>query len=177
MSYYSDYTPVEKTQQFNGRVNISKPSALEIPSFYKQQQQMDNSTFYAEAVQGHFTPNEVSNLFFSCNNIDVLQNGLRYKIYQLTNGKHVIGRQSDQDLKIIMRSIYLQYSKNLPKDVVGQVRELNALVLEWAVKEVLSNVKQYDKYRMDVSTLPVPMARPPLMTNKGSKTLERTSFV
>jgi len=41
MSYYSDYTPLEKTQQFNGRVNISKPSALEIPSFYKQQQQMD----------------------------------------------------------------------------------------------------------------------------------------
>jgi len=176
MSYYSDYTPLEKTQQFNGRVNISKPSALEIPTFYKQQK-VNNDTFYAEAVQGHFTPNEVSNLFFSCNNIDVLQDGLRYKIYQLSNGKHVIGRQSDQDLKIIMRSIYLQYSKNLSNDVVGQVRELNGLVLDWAVKEVFSNVKQYDKYVIDVSTLPTPMARSPLMTSKGSKTLERKTFI
>jgi len=176
MNYYSDYAPLEQTQRFNGRVNISKPSSLEIPSFHKQEK-MDNSTFYAEAVQGHFTPNPVSNLFFSCNNIDVLQDGLRYKIYQITNGKHVIGRQSEQDMKVIMRSIFLQYAKNLPQDVVGQVRELNGLVLEWTVKEVLSNLKQYDKYRQDVSTLPMPMARAPLMTSKGSRSLERTTFV
>lgn len=172
MSYYSPYEP---TTQFNGRVNISKPSSLQIPAYQKQQ--IDNSAFYAEAVQGNFTPNELSNLFFSCNNIDVLQDGLRYKIYKESGNKYIIGRQSDQDLKIIMRSIYLQYGKNLNKNIVEQVKELNAKVLEWAVPEVLSNVKQYDKYRYEVSTLPVPLERAPLETKKGTKVLEIKSFV
>ena len=172
MSYYSPYEP---TTQFNGRVNISKPSSLQIPAYQKQK--IDNSAFYAEAVQGNFTPNELSNLFFSCNNIDVLQDGLRYKIYKESGNKYIIGRQSDQDLKIIMRSIYLQYGKNLNKNIIEQVKELNAKVLEWAVPEVLSNVKQYDKYRYEVSTLPVPLERAPLETKKGTKVLEIKSFV
>lgn len=172
MSYYSPYQP---TTQFNGRVNISKPSSLQIPAY--QTKKIDNSTFYAEAVQGHFTPNELSNLFFSCNNIDVLQDGLRYRVYKESGNKFVIGRQSDQDLKIIMRSIYLQYGKNLNKNIVEQVKELNGKVLDWAVPEVLSNVKQYDKYRYEVSTLPVPLERAPLETKKGTKVLEIKSFV
>lgn len=175
MSYFSEYSPYNETTQFNGRVNITKASALQIPAYQKTE--INNGTFYAEAVQGHFTPNEVSNLFFSCNNIDVLQDGLRYRVYKESNGKFIVGRQSDQDLKIIMRSIYLQYGKNLKNNVVEQVKELNAKVLDWAVPEVLSNVKQYDKYRVEVSTLPVPMERAPLMTVKGTKTLEIKSFV
>lgn len=164
------------TQRSNGRVDIINQGALEVPTFYKRPP-VDNSTFYAEAVQGNFTRNSVSDLFFSCNNIDVLHDGIRYKIYQLTNGRHTIGRQSDQDLKIVMRSIYLQYSKNLPTDVIGQVKQLNAKVLDWCVNEVLSNVKQYDRYVIDASTLPLPLERSPIMTAKGSRTLERTSFI
>ncbi len=176
MSYYSDLSQKPENKQFNGRIDISKPSSLQIPTFYKQQQ-TDNKTFYAEAVQGSFTPNNLSNTFFSCNNIDVLQDGIRYKIYQLTNQKHTIGRQSDQDLKIVMRSIYLQHSKNLNTNIIEQVRELNTIVLDWCVKEIFSNIQQYDKYCVDVSTLPTPMERSPLMTNKGSKILEVKSFV
>ena len=172
---YSEFNSQNPAFRYNGRVDISKPSSLQIPNF--QQKSVNNASFYYEAVQGGFTPNEVSNLFFSCNNIDVLQDGLRYKIYTLTDGKYVIGRQSEHDLKIIMRSIYLQYSKNLKTDIVSQVRELNSLVLDWAAKEVFSNLKQYNKYIKDVSTLPIPLARSPLMTNKGSKTLETKSFV
>lgn len=175
MSQFAEYSPYDQTTVYNGRVNLSKPTSLQIPAF--QQKQIDNSTFYYEAVQGHTAPNEVSNLFFSCNNIDALQDGIRYRIYKETNGKHVIGRQSDQDLKIIMRSIYLQYSKNLPTNVISQVKELNALVLDWSVKEVLSNLKQYDTYRKDVSTLPVPLELGQLMTSKGTRTLEIKRFV
>lgn len=158
---------------YNGRVNISSQSPLTI---YKQSP-TDNSAFYFEAVQGTFTPNQLSNMFFSCNNIDVLQEGIRYKVYQLTNGKHVIGRQSDKDLKVVMRSIYLQYSKNLSNDIIGQVRELNKRVLDWCVREVFSNLQQYDKYVVDVSTLPMPMERSTIATTKGSRTLERKTFI
>jgi hypothetical protein len=177
MSYYSsDFSQKQENTQFNGRIDISKPSSLQIPSFYKKQQ-TNNKLFYAEAVQGNFTPNNLSNTFFSCNNIDVLQDGIRYKIYKLTNEKHIIGRQSDQDLKIVMRSIYLQHSKNLNTDIIQQVKDLNTLVLDWCVKEIFSNIQQYDKYCIDVSTLPTPIERSQLMTNKGSKILEVKTFV
>jgi len=160
----------------NGRVNIlTETSKLDIPNY--QQKLVNNKDFYAEALVGHFTPNPVSNLYFSCNNIDILQEGIRYSIYKKTGGRHVIGRQSDHDLKIVMRSIYLQYSRNLPGGVVQQVRELNERVLEWTVNEVLSNLKQYEKYRVDASTLPLPMEYGSLVTQKGSKTLETKTFV
>ena len=45
------------------------------------------------------------------------------RVYNQTN--HVISRQSDMNLQIIMRSIYLQYGKNLPTGIPEQVQELN----------------------------------------------------
>lgn len=160
----------------NGRVDLMTPlTNLEIPSF--QQRYERNDTAESDAIYGRTQSTSVSKLFFSANNIDALQDGIRYRVYVETNGKYVIGRQSDQELKIVMRSIYLQYAKNLPSDVVGQVRTLNAKVLEWVVPEVLSNLKQHEVFKRDASTLPMPMERPPLMTNKGTKTLEITNFL
>lgn len=170
------YSPYDNATRYNGFVDImSQSTPLQIPAY--QRKPTDNSTFYAEAVQGTFKPTKLSNLFFSCNNIDVLQDGLRYRVYKDSGNKYIIGRQSDQDMKVIMRSIYLQYGRNLDTDVVGQVRELNGRVLDWAVPEVLSNVKQYDKYKKDISTLPVPLEHSTLMTKKGTKVLEIKSFV
>lgn len=173
--YFSDFAPIQPTQSLNGRVNLMKSATLDIPNY--QRTQVDNQTFYSEALVGGFEPTPVSNLFFSCNNIDVLQDGIRYMVYKRTNGKYTIGRQSDHDLKIVMRSFYLQYARNLPMDVKGQVKELNAKVLDWTVNEVLSNLKQYEVYRKDASTMPNVMEYGPLVTQKGSKTLEIKRFV
>jgi hypothetical protein len=160
----------------NGRVDLLSPftGVLDIPQLQSRPER--NTSAETDAIYGRTQSTGVSKLFFSENNINVLQDGIRYRVYVETNGKYVIGRQSDQELKIVMRSIYLQYSKNLPTDVVGQVRELNAKVLEWVVPEVLSNLKQHEVYRRDASTLPMPMERPPLLTVKGTKTLEIKSF-
>jgi hypothetical protein len=118
--------------------------------------------------------NELTCTFFSKANIDALQDGIRYRVYQETG--LVIGRQNEQELNIVMRSIYFQYGRNLPTNVLGQVRELNAKVLDYAVREVLSNVRQFEKYKKDVSTLPVPLPHAPLATMKGTRTLEITRF-
>ena len=176
MSAFADVQPMQPGQSINGRINIlTQTSSLIIPEL--QRKEVDNKSFYAEALIGGFSPTPVSNLFFSTNNIDVLQDGIRYSIYKRTNGQYVIGRQSDHDLKVVMRSIYLQYGRNLPTDIVGQVKELNRRVLEWTVNEVLSNLKQYQVYRKDASTLPMPMEYGSFVTQKGTKTLETKMFV
>jgi hypothetical protein len=37
-----------------------------------------------------------------------------------------------------MRSLYLDYSKNLPFDYIGQVKSLNIRVLDFAVPQIIS---------------------------------------
>ena len=160
----------------NGRVDLMSPlPSMNIPAY--QQRSVNNSSFVAEATYGQMLSTDLSRLFFSEENINALQDGIRYRVYVESNGKHVIGRQNDQELKIVMRSIFYQYSRNQSSDITGQVRALNAKVLEWAVPEVLSNLKQYEIYRRDASTLPMPMERGALMTEKGTKTLEIKSFL
>ena len=119
---------------------------------------------------------DVSAIFFSANNVNLLQTGIYNKILNISAGKYNIGRQSDTDLKIIMRSIYFQYGKNTPNNIKEQVLDLNTRVIDWCVPEILSNIKQSDKYIMDISTMPIPLDRSILPTQKGLRTLEMMKF-
>ena len=119
---------------------------------------------------------DVSTIFFSDNNVNLLQTGIYNKILNISAGKYNIGRQSDTDLKIIMRSIYFQYGKNKPNNIKEQVLDLNTRVIDWCVPEILSNIKQSDKYIMDISTMPIPLDRSILPTQKGLRTLEMMKF-
>jgi hypothetical protein len=119
---------------------------------------------------------DVSAIFFSDDNVNLLQIGIRNKVLNLSNGKYNIGKQSDIDLKIIMRSIYFQYGKNTTHNVRAQVLDLNTRVIDWCVPEIISNIKQSDKYIMDISMLPMPLDRPNLTTQKGLRTLEITKL-
>uniref|UniRef100_A0A6C0KU12 Minor capsid protein P8 central region domain-containing protein n=1 Tax=viral metagenome TaxID=1070528 RepID=A0A6C0KU12_9ZZZZ len=162
--------------QLNGRVDIISPSPkLDIESY--KTKQTDNTYYSKEAIQGQITSNNLTEIFFSTQNINALQEAIRYRVYIESNRKYTIGRQSDQELKIIMRSIYLQYSQNLDTDCIGQTRALNQRVLDSAVPEVLSNLYQYETYRKDASTLPMPLDRAPLLSTRGTKTLELKNFM
>ena len=160
----------------NGRVDIlSGMPTFSVPDY--QRNSVKNNDYNREAIVGALSSNPVSDLFFSELNINILQDAIRYRVYNETNGKYVIGRQSDQELKAVMRSMYFQYSLNQDTNCVGQVKVLNTRVLEWTVSEVLSNLLQFQKYKVDASTLPIPLEMPSLMTKKGSKNLEITSFM
>ena len=124
-----------------------------------------------ESLQHSLAPNQVQRVFFSAANVDALQEGLRYGVYRASGGRHVIGRQSDMELGLIMRSVYLQYGRNEARDVLAQVRELNAQVLQFAVPRVASEVDAYVHYRNDIERLPQPMERGQLATSKGDRTL------
>ena len=156
----------------NGRVNALMPvnnynytATAEIPT---------EST--ANIISRNMNCTDVSAIFFSANNVNLLQTGIYNKILNISAGKYNIGRQSDTDLKIIMRSIYFQYGKNTPNNIKEQVLDLNTRVIDWCVPEILSNIKQSDKYIMDISTMPVPLDRSILPSQKGLRTLEMMKF-
>jgi len=179
---------------FNGRVNLLTKGYPE----YNMCPTSGSSDGY-DLVSRTLEHTPVSSLFFSKKNIDALQLGICNKVYNESGGKYNIGRQSETELKIIMRSIYFsslqnsfmnfkqniegnynnmlnKINDNSSNNVIGQVRNLNKAVLDWAVPEILTNIRQFDKYKEDVSILPIPIDRPSLTSISGTKTLELQSF-
>lgn len=90
--------------------------------------------------------------FMSQCNLDHLQQAIIDLVKQRSHGAFQISRQSDNELLIVMRSSYLQYSRNLPTDLEGQVRELNRQVLLYCVPIILANIQGCIAYRYEQQT-------------------------
>jgi hypothetical protein len=135
-----------------------------------------NNRFSKESIVNIHTDSNLSQIYFSTENIDLIQDMVRYQVYEQSNRQHVIARQSDVELKIIMRSIYLQYGKNLPDDIKGQVAELNEMVIQECIPSIMTAVEQYLGYRIHITQGPIPMARSVNVSNAGSKTLQPNHF-
>lgn len=119
------------------------------------------------------TSTAVSDLFFSPRNVDAVQEGIRYRVFVDTGGRDVIGRQSDVELGLVMRSVFLQEADNdSSREEISQVRQLNASVLSFCVPRIVQEINQYKHYRKDVAALPVPLPRGEIATSKGSRSLE-----
>lgn len=113
--------------------------------------------------------NRLNSLFFGKMNIGALQNGLRYLVYKKTG--FMVGEQSNEELYIIMRSIYLQYSENKETKIVEQIKSLNKKVLDYVVPTVISELRMYELYKKNISTLPEPLDHSINVNSKGSKQL------
>ena len=159
----------------NGRVDLAGDAPFKaFPTW--QESDSSNKGFEQEAIDHIQTPTRLSNVYFSPQNIDALQQGIRYLVWKRSNEKFVIGRQSDTQLKLVMRGTYFQHAKNLDYDVVGQVKGLNKLVLDEVVPTILTNVEQHKGYIRDVTTMQVPMARSENLSVKGTRTLYTKEF-
>lgn len=145
--------------------------------------QVGEATAALESLGRDLQPTDVARLFFAAVNVEALQHGIRYGVYRQSGGARlVVGRQSDRELGIIMRSVYLQQARNSATAsdlaaLLAQVRELNAHVLQYCVPRVAREALMYRTYLRDASTLPDPLPRSELATMKGQRTLELKSFM
>jgi hypothetical protein len=127
---------------------------------------------YECPLTGLWEENLLSKVFFCAKNVQIIQNGIRYGVYHLSNGRYIIDEQDVTNLHIIMRSIFLEYASNRCQNITDQVEALNKLVLDYCVPTIYDEVVSYMKYKNDVSTLPVPPSRPAFVSGKGDKVLE-----
>jgi hypothetical protein len=148
-------------EKYNGRVNIIEPPSIETQLNMQERISIKNkSSEYREALVGTWENNILSNAYFSKENVQIVQNGLRAGVYAMSENKFVIAPQNVDTLKIIMRSIYMQYAEHLPDNITGQISRLNKLVLDYAVPTVYNEATGYVKYMQDQSTLVVPLEIP-----------------
>ena len=159
---------------FNSKINENQVDNLTSYKFFADNK--SNFDLNTQSIKNIHTENPVSELFFSKHNITTLQNGIRYSVFIKTNNLSVIDFQSEFELLIIMRSIYLQYCKHKQYDIVGQVKDLNSKVLDYAVPKVLVELNQYINYKRDASTLPMPLEHSKNVSQRGTRILYTKEF-
>lgn len=108
---------------------------------------------------------DLSGTFFSPANVDIIQRGIISHFLSQTG--IAIDRQKTEDLLCIMRSIFLERSRNLSLNVKEQLNALNIIVIKDCVSKVAVSVEQYLTYLKDASSLPVPISRGESTSIKG----------
>ena len=178
-SSYQEYTTEGLPQ--NGRVSFleRKSAGGALGQGYNGflfPNQSEQPGLEGDMLRGNFEENTLTKVYFSSENIQLIQNKIRYAVYQRSGNKWVIDPQSTDELKIIMRAMYYQYGKNLCSQITQQVAELNKQVVEWIVPRIFMEVKQHFFYIDDISKMPRPLSHPISMSSAGSKTPKNPVF-
>ena len=157
----------------NGRVNILGPNT-DLRFSMSDQIPINQCSSFRDAMTGNWYDTALSTAFFSSQNIRILQNGIRAGVYKLSNNKYVIAQQPDTDIKVVMRSVYLNHCENRIGNIKEQIQELNQYVFDYCIPRIYGEAQGYMNYLRDASTLVVPMARP--IYTATNKTLELKPF-
>lgn len=127
-----------------------------------------------ERIQYRHSDTDLNKRFFSQENIDYLQSQIQSTVLNMVGA--TIGRQSDPDLLMIMRSYYLQYAQNQPGQTVPELEDLNQRVIGFAANRIAVEVEAYRYYRKDIMDFPAPIAHPVDTHIYGTRTGELKSF-
>ena len=128
------------------------------------------------SLKGIIQETPMSNLFFSDLNVKAIQMTIRYRIF--TEKAKTIGFQSENELFVIMRSIYLQNANSvLTSDkMLENLQTLNKKVVDYSVKNISDQLDQYDGYLQKISSAPVPMEHP-RSANTDSYTYDMSNII
>lgn len=112
-------------------------------------------------------PTPLNTLFFSEFNQSLLNRGIREKFYKTNKIK--IDYQDKDDLIALMRTIYVANYSDPYGDVNAQVKFMNGLVIDKAIKQISTGVSQYYGYIRDVNAPIMPPAVPVNPSTYGNK--------
>ena len=103
---------------------------------------------------------------------------IKQAVFEKTRGEFKLDVDQDQkELFIVMRAIYIEHSRNLPGQIVRQVKRLNAKVIEEIVPSMITEIRQYYGYLKDINKPIEPIMRPMNVSNAGRLILPSTSRI
>lgn len=111
----------------------------------------------------------VSKLFFSNDNIELINKQLILTVWKKSNKRYKIPFQKKEDLLTVMRYVYIQEGKNLPFKFKEQIKQLNTSVVNEVLPYIFTAVEQYQDYLRDINN---PLKPPDLPIN--TRELDRT---
>ena len=124
-----------------------------------------NQVRISECEQG-----ALEDLFFSDENISLINKQLIMSVYKKSNGQLKISEQSKESLIIVMRYIFIEYARHLPYDIGGQIRELNCQVVGEVLPKIITEATQRIAYLDEINN-PRKVVPLPINVHKGRKDL------
>jgi len=134
------------------------------------------ASFSQQATIRIHAPNVLNQAFFSDENMEYLQQEIRYRVWSKSNKKHIIDRQRPDDLKTIMRAYYLQFSRNVPGKEREELNDLDERVLDFCVGDILGSINMHIYTQRELLDFPEPLGRPINPHVMGTKSREFKSF-
>jgi hypothetical protein len=138
----------------NGRIDILGPNIEQQFAMYDKIPNSSACSSFRDAMIGNWENTALSDAFFSTGNMEIVQNALRNGVYTMSKGAYLIGPQDCDNLKMIMRSVFLQSSMNLATNIPGQIEALNKIVVEMFVPKLIFNISAMPAPCINPSTVP-----------------------
>lgn len=179
LSDFYTQTAIPNAPKHTGRLPISADEEKStLPPFtLTSQEPYVVPSRVAEQMQYRHEATPLNTVYFSEANVENLQQEIANAVFMMSGSKrYVIGRQSDTDLKTVMRSYYLQYAQNDPLRVSEELTLLNNRVIGWCANNILVEIEAYKYYRKDIEDFPAPIERPVMTNIYGTRTGELKSF-
>lgn len=173
----SDFIPQSNSNLYNS-VNASNSTEYTPTNYYWSDYSQSTNNWATEnsiqksLLKGVYQPTPLGELFFSQENINRIQKIIKYEVFVRTNGKYKLEvEQNESDLLVVMRDIYITCGKNMPYQLVRQVKELNHRTVEKIIPDMISMIKQDDAYirQLDKPIDPIPL--PVCVNSKGRTSL------
>lgn len=155
----SDFTK----QKYVGRVDVSDYKNGR-PFHLHQDHGVGHNSDFRNTLHHYHEETSVSRYFFSRDNIDLLQKAIVFNVNKRLRNENIdvqIGKQSEDNLHVVMRAMYLQEGRNVDCRLKEQIKMLNGKVLEFVIPNIITNVRQYAGYIKDISN-PVPTIPRPI---------------
>jgi len=179
LSAFYTQTAVPNAPKHTGRLPLSsEDQKLPVPraSLYAPEPCCTPESV-AEQIQYRHTDTPLNTVFFSEDNVENLHGKIQQTVMELSGPKrYKIDRQNDDDLKLIMRSYYLQYARNNPGEVAAELEDLNNRVIGYSANRIMVEIESYIRYRKDILDFPEPIQRPVDVQIYGTRTGELKSF-
>jgi len=114
--------------------------------------------------------NLLEKIFFSDENIELINKLLILTIFKKSDGEIKIAPQSKEQLIIVMRYIFIENAKHLPYNIKNQILELNYIVVNDIIPNIITNITQKIEY-LDKLNKPRDLLPLPINVNKNNKNL------
>lgn len=125
-----------------------------------------------------YTPTPLGEIFFSSENIGRIQKQIKKEIFIRSNGKYKLNiDQNETDLLVVMRSVYISDGENSPYRIIHQVKELNHKTIERIIPDMLSTIKQDQKYLDELDKPINPIPYPVNVSRAGRLSLPSTTSI
>lgn len=124
---------------------------------------------------------DLSKIYFSDENIKRVQKMLVKEVFEKTKGKFKLDVfQDEKDITYVMRAIFIEHAKDIPNQVVRQVKILNRKVIDEIFPSVITSIQHNHNYLKSINgpVLTGPLLDRPLnVNNAGRKTLPGFSTI